>query len=123
MAHPTCRQHLTVVRSPQDHQPVPVVDGECQRIANQNAGGLRMTRSPTLAVEPVAVTGWRVIVTESRCEALVHQAAATYVSPVQTEQQARTLIALLASGVGVGGGPWRQPVAGGQRLIELEAQR
>jgi hypothetical protein len=123
MAHPTFLQHLTAARRARDREPVPVVDGECRWIANQHAGSLQMTRSQTVAVEPVAVTGWRVIVTESRCEALVDHGVATYVSPVQTEQQARALVALLASGPGVGGGPWRHAVAGGQRRIELKAQR
>ena len=74
-----------------------------------------MTRSQTPAVEPVAVSGWRVIVTESRCEALVPHGGATYVSPVQTEQQARALIALLASGAGAGAahGDSRSPAASG----------
>lgn len=75
-------------------------------------------------VEAIAMSPWRVIVTESRCPGLVGTAGATYVSPPQTEQQARTLVGLLASSCGDpdGSGPWRHPVAGGQRLIELEAQ-
>jgi hypothetical protein len=69
--------------------------------------------------------GYLVIVTEHRTRGLVDSDGTTYVSPPQSEQQARCLIALLASATtGVdGGGPWRQPVAGGQRIIELERQR
>ena len=56
---------------------------------------------------------------------LVDSGGTTYVSPPQTEEQARSLIALLAGATAAvgGGGPWRQPVAGGQRIIELERQR
>ena len=122
MAHPTSR-HQPAAGWSARHSSVPLVEGNRERIATGTPEAVRMTRSQTPAVEPVAVSGWRVIVTESRCEALVHDGGATYVSPVQTERQARALIALLASGAGVGGGPWRQPVAGGQRLIELKAQR
>jgi hypothetical protein len=74
-------------------------------------------------VEVVAMSGWRVIVAEFRCEGLVGNAGATYVSPPQTEQQARSLIALLVGGGAIGSGPWGHPVAGGQRLSALEAQR
>jgi hypothetical protein len=113
MAHLTCHQPAAGCSA--RHSSVPFVDGNLERTAARTPEAVRMTRSQTLAVEPVAVSGWRVIVTESRCEALVHHGGAT-------EQQARALIALLASGAGAGGGPWRQPVAGGQRLIELKAQ-
>lgn len=71
------------------------------------------------------MSGYRVIVTEHRTRGLVDSDGTTYVSPPQTEEQARSLIALLAGGTrGLrGGGPWRQPVAGGRRVIELERQR
>lgn len=80
-------------------------------------------RMAVATVAAITMSGWRVIVTESRCAGLVETCAARYVSPPQTEEQARSLIALLASGDAAGSGPWRHPVAGGQRLIELEAQR
>jgi hypothetical protein len=67
--------------------------------------------------------GWRVRVTEDRCVGLVDTDATTYVSPVQTEKQARLLIALLATGTPDGVGPWRLAVAGGQRVIALEPYR
>ncbi len=71
------------------------------------------------------MSSYRVIVTEHRTRGLVDSDGTRYVSPAQTEQQARSLIALLAgSTAGLdGAGPWRQPVAGGQRIIELERQR
>ncbi len=75
------------------------------------------------AMEAIQMIGWRVIVIERRTRGLVDSDGISYVSPPQTEEQARSLIALLA-GTGVkGSGPWRQPVAGGQRLIELQARR
>ncbi len=70
-------------------------------------------------------SGYPVIVSERRTRGLVNSDGTTYVSPPQTEEQARSLIALLA-GATTGlraAGPWRQPVAAGQRLIELERQR
>jgi hypothetical protein len=67
--------------------------------------------------------GGRVRVTEDRCLGLVDTDATTYVNPVQTEEQARSLIALLATGTPDGVGPWRLAIAGGQRVIVLEAQR
>jgi hypothetical protein len=76
-------------------------------------------------VAAIQMSGYRVIVTEHRTRGLVDSDGTTYVSPPQSEQQARSLIALLAgTTAGVDrGGPWRQPVAGGQRTIELERQR
>ncbi|MGA2014598.1 MAG: hypothetical protein ABSH51_29275 [Solirubrobacteraceae bacterium] len=73
----------------------------------------------------IQMSGYRVIVTEHRTRGLVDSDGATYISPPQPEQQTRSLIALVAGGTaGVdGGGPWRQPVAGGQRVIKLERQR
>jgi hypothetical protein len=70
------------------------------------------------------MSGYRVIVTEHRTRGLV-DSDGTYISPPQSEQEARSLIALLAGVTAAlaGGGPWRQPVAGGQRIIELERQR
>jgi hypothetical protein len=71
------------------------------------------------------MSGYRVIVTEHSTRSLVDSDGTTYISPPQSEQEARSLIAMLASvtAAPAGGGPWRQPVAGGQRIIELERQR
>jgi hypothetical protein len=76
-------------------------------------------------VAAIQMSGYRVIVTEHRTRGLVDTDGTTYISPPRTEEQARSLIALLACGTAGlrGGGPWRQPVAGGQRIIELERQR
>jgi len=76
-------------------------------------------------METIQMSGYRVIVTEHRTRALVDSDGTTYISPPQTEEQARSLIALLAgvTAAAGGAGPWRQPVAGGQRVIELERQR
>jgi hypothetical protein len=71
----------------------------------------------------MSMTTWQVIVTEQRTRGLVECDPVSYVSPPQTAQQARSLITLLA-GAGTdhcGDGPWRRPVAGGQRIIELRA--
>jgi hypothetical protein len=75
------------------------------------------------AMRAIPKRAWRVLVTESRCAALVTGKATRFVRPVQTEEQARALIALLASGTPDGSGPWRLAVAGGQRVIASDAQR
>ena len=47
-----------------------------------------------------------------------------YESPPQSEQQARSLVAVLVGAeIGDHCGPWRQAIAGGQRIIELRAER
>lgn len=68
------------------------------------------------------MSGWRVIVTESRCPALASsEGDRRYVSPPQSERQARALIALLADqDVSAHSGPWQRAVAGGRRVIWLE---
>jgi hypothetical protein len=71
------------------------------------------------------MSDYRVIVTEHRTRDLVDSDGTTCISPSQTEEHARSLIALLV-GATTGlrrGGPWRKPVARGHRLIELERQR
>lgn len=67
------------------------------------------------------MNAYRVIVTERRSRGLVGTDGITYISPPQTEQQARALIALIADASVDGSGPWRHAVAGGQRTIELRA--
>jgi hypothetical protein len=70
-------------------------------------------------VEAIEMSDYQVIVTEDRYSVLVGTDVITYISPPQTEQQARALITLLADAAVDGAGPWRHPVAGGQRTIEL----
>jgi hypothetical protein len=72
-------------------------------------------------METIEMSGYRVIVTERRCDLLVGTDGTTYTSPPQSEQQARALISLLADAAIDGPGPWRHAVAGGQRTIELRA--
>jgi hypothetical protein len=76
-------------------------------------------------VAAIQMSRYRVILTEHRTRGLVDGDGTTYVSPPQTEEQARSLIALLAGAIAAAGGvgPWRQPIAGGQRIVALERQR
>jgi hypothetical protein len=62
-----------------------------------------------------------VVVTDRLLPALVGQAGCHYKSPPQDEQQARLLIrVLLGTPRPPGGsGPWRRPLAGGQRRVTL----
>ena len=63
---------------------------------------------------------YRVLVTERVSSDLVESTHGPYLSPPQTEQEARSLIRLLVGSPALEGvGPWRQVVAGGQRIIEL----
>ena len=75
-----------------------------------------------VAVAAIQMSGCRVIATKHRTRGLVHRDGTTHTSPPQTEEQARSLIVLLAGSTAAAGGarPCRQPVAGGQRLIEVE---
>ena len=55
---------------------------------------------------------------------LVNRDGCHYESPPQSEQQARSLIAvLIGAEIGDHCGPWREAIAGGQRIIELRAER
>ena len=69
--------------------------------------------------EAAAPTRFVVTVHEHRTLALASREGQSYTSPPQTEQQARTLAGLLAGAAVIGPGPWRHPIAGGQRTIEL----
>jgi hypothetical protein len=71
-----------------------------------------------------ATTGtYRVLVTDHITPALVNGDGRHYESPPQTEQQARSLLAVLVGAEpGDHCGPWRQAIAGGQRIIELRAE-
>jgi len=68
-------------------------------------------------------SNYRVLVTDHITPGLANGDGSHYESPPQTEQQARSLLAVL-----VGAehrdrcGPWRQAIAGGQRIIELRAE-
>jgi hypothetical protein len=67
-------------------------------------------------------TAYVVEVREQRADALAASAAISYTSPPQPEPDARALAALLADGTAHGPGPWRRPIAGGQRTITLRHQ-
>ena len=67
---------------------------------------------------------YRVLVTDHITPGLVNGNGRRYESPPQTEQQARSLLAVLVGGEpGDHHGPWRQAIAGGQRIIELKPER
>ena len=63
---------------------------------------------------------YRILVTDQLTPGLAEGHSRQYESPPQTEEQARELLSIL-----VGPrthdqpGPWRQAIAGGQRLVEL----
>ena len=73
---------------------------------------------------PATSSSYRVLVTDQITPGLANGDGCHYESPPQTEQQARSLLAVL-----VGAelrdhcGPWRQAIAGGQRIIELRPER
>lgn len=64
---------------------------------------------------------FRVAVSEQRQPALAGLAAQSYTSPPQTLEQARALAGLLLGAPVLGAGPWRHPIAGGQRTIAVIA--
>jgi hypothetical protein len=68
---------------------------------------------------------YRVLVTDLITHGLVNGDGdgRRYESPPQTEQQARSLLAvLLGAAHRDHSGPWRRAIAGGQRIIELRSQ-
>jgi len=73
--------------------------------------------------QPKPTSRYRVLVTDQITPGLVNGDGRHYESPPQSEQQARSLVAVL-----VGAehrdhrGPWRQAIAGGQRIIELRSE-
>ena len=67
---------------------------------------------------------YRVLVTDQITPGLAGGDGRHYESPPQSEQQARSLVAMLAGADHSDHcGPWRQAIAGGQRIIELRAER
>jgi len=69
------------------------------------------------------MTAYRVVVAEQRAAALTGADGLHYTSPPQPEDQARLLASLLGGGPVHGPGPWRHPIAGGQRTIELRPDK
>jgi len=74
------------------------------------------------AHEPAST--YRVLVTDQITPGLADGDGCHYESPPQSEQQARSLVAILGGADhGDHRGPWRQAIAGGQRIIELRAEQ
>jgi hypothetical protein len=68
-------------------------------------------------------SSYRVLVTDHITPGLVSGDDRHYESPPQTEQQARSLLAVLVGAeLRDHHGPWRHAIAGGQRIIELRAE-
>jgi len=66
---------------------------------------------------------YRVLVTDQITHGLVNGDRRHYESPPQSEQQARSLVAVLVGADhGDHPGPWRRAIAGGQRIIELRSE-
>ena len=63
-----------------------------------------------------------IAVSEQREAALAGCPAQSYTSPPQSLEQARALAGLLLGAPVAGSGPWRHPIAGGQRTIALIAE-
>jgi hypothetical protein len=69
-------------------------------------------------------SSYRVLVTDHITHGLAGGDGRHYESPPQTEQQARSLVAVLVGAdLRDRSGPWRQAIAGGQRIIELRSDR
>ena len=65
---------------------------------------------------------YRVLVTDQLTPGLAASDSRRYESPPQTEQQARALLCILVgTATSDHAGPWRQAIAGGQRIVELKA--
>jgi hypothetical protein len=73
-----------------------------------------------MSSHPTHTRTYRVLVTDQLTPGLANGESRHYESPPQTEQQARALVCIL---VGAStrdhAGPWRQAIAGGQRIVEL----
>jgi hypothetical protein len=66
---------------------------------------------------------YRVLVTDQITPGLTSSNGRHYESPPQSQEQARSLVAMLGVAHGDDCGPWRQAIAGGQRIIELRADQ
>ena len=74
--------------------------------------------------QPHTTSSYRVLVTDRVTHGLANGDGRHYESPPQTEQQARSLVAVLVGAeLHDHSGPWRQAIAGGQRTIELRPER
>jgi hypothetical protein len=68
-------------------------------------------------------SSYRVLITDQITRGLVNGDGRHYESPPQSQQQARSLVAVLVGAdQGDHCGPWRQAIAGGQRITELRAE-
>jgi hypothetical protein len=66
---------------------------------------------------------YRVLITDQITHELAGSDSHHYESPPQSEQQARSLLAVLVGAEHPHDrGPWRHAIAGGQRIIELRAE-
>jgi hypothetical protein len=75
-----------------------------------------MNRQPL----PTTTSTFRVLVTDQLTPGLTGGDCRQYESPPHTEQQARALLAILVgTSTAEHPGPWRQAIAGGQRIVEL----
>ncbi len=69
---------------------------------------------------PTHNCAYRVLVTDQLTPGLADGESRHYESPPQTEQEARALLGILVGpGTADHPGPWRQAIAGGQRIVEL----
>ena len=73
--------------------------------------------------QPPATGRYRVLVSDHITPGLVNSDGHQYESPPQTEQQARSLLAVLVGAEHPDHrGPWRHAIAGGPRIIELRPE-
>jgi hypothetical protein len=80
---------------------------------------------PSHQPHPTTTTSssYRVLVADHVTPGLASGDGRRYESPPQSEQQARSLLAVLVGDqLSDHHGPWRQAIAGGQRIIELRAE-
>ena len=69
---------------------------------------------------PTTASTFRVLVTDQLTPGLAGGDCRHYESPPHTQPQARALLAILVgAATAEQPGPWRQAIAGGQRIVEL----